>query len=354
MRKRLADMAIAAAGGAALLWSAMATGGALALVADLGVAGWHWGRLPVGAAPPPVPAGNGMSAAKVALGRRLFYDPALSRDGTLACAGCHEQGRGFADGQRVHMGVTGEMGIRNVPGLANVAWRSPLTWTDAKLETLEQQALVPMTGERPVEMGMKGAEAEIARRLAADPCYRALFAAAFPGRMQVGAGIGLGEVTAALASFQRTLISTDMPYDRYRGGRKDALSAPARRGEAQFRAAGCADCHGGADLTDNRFHYAGTTALGDFPGYNQKEPDAAEALVQEFRTPSLRNVAVTGPWLHDGSAATMEDAIRRHAATLLGKVMMPDMLAFMDALTDRAFLTEPRFGKPVGRCGVKS
>ncbi|WP_336958297.1 cytochrome-c peroxidase [Sphingobium aquiterrae] len=347
MRKRLAGMAIAAVGGAALAWSA------LAVASNPGMAGWHWGRLPVGAAPPPVAAANGMSAAKVALGRRLFYDPALSRDGTLACAGCHEQGRGFADGQRVHVGVTGEMGIRNVPGLANVAWRSPLTWTDAKIDTLEQQALVPMTGERPVEMGMKGAEAEIARRLVADPCYRALFAAAFPGRARGGAAIGLGEVTAALASFQRTLISTDMPYDRYRRGQKDALSAPAQRGEAQFHAAGCVDCHSGADLTDNRFHYAGTTALGTSPGYNEKAPVAGEALIQDFRTPPLRNVAVTGPWLHDGSAATMEDAIRRHAATLLGKVTMPDMLAFMEALTDRSFLTEPKFGKPVGRCGVR-
>jgi cytochrome c peroxidase len=336
--------------GAAVVVAALAlalSGGALA-------AGrlWRWSPLPPGASSPAIPADNPMSAAKIALGRRLFHDPALSRDGSLACAGCHRQEHGFTDGLATHVGVSGQAGIRNVPGLANVAWRSPLTWTDAGLKTLEQQAMVPMTGERPVEMGMKGNEAELARRLSADPCYRALFAAAFPRPGRQGGAIGFGEVAAALAAFQRTLVSADTPYDRYRAGRHDALSAAARRGEAQFRAAGCAGCHGGPDLTDNRFHYVGTTALGTAPGYGQPEPGADAVPVQEFRTPSLRNVAVTGPWLHDGSAATMEDAIRRHASTAMGQVTVADMLAFLEALTDRAFLADPRFGKPAGKCEV--
>jgi cytochrome c peroxidase len=209
---------------------------------------WHW-TLPAGVQPPRVPAGNPMSADKVELGRRLFYDADLSVDGTMACATCHEQHRAFADGNATHGGVHGDPGRRNVPGLANVAWMSRLTWGNSRLTSLEAQAAVPVTGKTPVEMGMAGQEAEIARRLAKNECYRTLFARAFPG----DGVIDFGHVAKALAAFERTLMSFDSPYDAWIRGNRTALSPAARSGAALFARA-CSSCHSGSLLSDGRFH----------------------------------------------------------------------------------------------------
>ena len=218
-------------------------------------ASWNW-ALPEGMAPPVVPADNPMSAAKVALGRRLFYEADLSIDGTMSCASCHGQRDSFADGNRSHPGVHGDAGLRNVPSLLNVAWASPLTWADPRQMTLEGQAHVPITGADPVEMGMKGQEGEIVRRLSGNACYRKLFRAAFPkekGR------IDMGGVTQALASFQRTMVSFDSGWDRARAGRA-TLPDAAARGEVLFRAKGCVSCHAGANFSDYAFHPFSTSS----------------------------------------------------------------------------------------------
>jgi len=315
-------------------------------------AGWQWETLPAGAKAPAIPVDNAMTAARVALGRRLFYDADLSLDGTMSCSTCHEQKRGFTDGNRTHAGVSGEDGVRNVQGLANVAWRSPLTWADAQLTTLEQQAMVPIAGEHPIEMGMKDGEAEIARRLGADACYPRMFAVAFP---KSGAHIGFREVGMALAAFERSLVSTNSPHDRFRAGKAEALSPLAKRGAVQF-ATGCASCHNGPDLTDNAYHYVGTGNGTKASLYGGPQVDTAEpapvSAADQFRTPPLRNVAVTGPWLHDGSAASIEDAIRRHAPTALVNAEMPALLAFLDAQTDASFLADPRFARPANACTI--
>lgn len=308
-----------------------------------GAVGWRWTRLPPGAAPPVVPADNPMSVAKVELGRQLFYDRRLSRDGTMSCAACHEQKRGFTNGVRIQFGVTGEPGIRNVQGLANVAWRTPLTWADPNVKALEQQALVPLTGTHPIEMGAD--PAVMVQRLGADACYGGMFARAFPAS---GGRVAMADAVAAIASFERTIISSSSPYDRFRSGDAAALSADAKRGEAQFAGA-CASCHAGPDLTDDKLHYVGTTATAGI-AYGSGPPPVDDA--EHFRTPPLRNVAVTGPWLHDGTAKTVEDAVRRHAPAQLSGVTMPALLAFLDAQTDVAFLNDPRFAEPVERCGV--
>ncbi|WP_298394692.1 cytochrome c peroxidase [Sphingobium sp.] len=326
--------------------STIAIMGALLLTSALGAArpDWRWPALPHGIAAPDLPAGTSMSAAKVALGRRLFYDPILSQNGSMACADCHVQALGFSDGQPTHVGVTGEMGVRNVPGLANVAWRSGLTWTEAGLTTLEAQAMVPMTGVKPVEMGMAGDDADLARRLSADACYRRLFMQAFPGATD---GPTYARVTAAIGAFQRTMISFGSPYDR------GAMPPLARKGAAQFAASGCASCHSGADFTDGQVHYVGTAAPreADSSLYGGKPPPPGfEPPPEQFRTPSLRNVAVTGPWLHDGKSPSIESAIRRHAAVQLVNVDMPALLAFLDSLTDREFLTNRTFGPPPATC----
>jgi len=322
---------------------------------------WH---LPPGVAPPPVPAGNAMSAAKVELGRRLFYDADLSIDGTTSCATCHEQHRAFTEGNPTHPGVRGAAGRRNVMGLANVGYFAPLTWADPHQQKLETQALVPMMGEHPVEMGMGGQDYELARRLRSDDCYPRMFRAAFPER---GGEISTNTVTMALASFERTLLSHDAPYDKYRRGDASALSPTATRGLALFHSLRCDSCHAGDNFTDQKFHRLGL--------YSETEAEARPARdhgLREvtgtasdegaIRTPSLRNIALTGPYMHDGSIAKLEDAIRAHLkggglrdAELkrlsINFAQQTDLLAFLESLSDREFVTNPELALPRTACG---
>lgn len=283
-------------------------------------------------------------AAQVALGRRLFHDADLSVNGTLSCATCHDPRHSFADGTRAHPGAHGEPGLRNVPSLVNVGALSPLTWGNDRLTTLELQALVPIEGDDPVEMGMKGRQAELARRLSGNPCYRKLFKAAFP---RTRGRIDFASVASALAAFQRTIVSHETAWDRA------ALSAAAVRGEAVFRGkAGCASCHAGREFTDLTFHRLtqspAVPANGDY-GLARVSGRAEDR--GRFRTPSLRNVALTGPYLHDGSAATMGEAIARHGIALEPRAAA-DVGAFLEALTDTAVIADPRYSRLGRTCEV--
>jgi len=291
---------------------------------------------------PRVPANNPTTPAKAELGRRMFYDADLSADGTMACATCHEQHRGFGDGNATHAGVHGDPARRNVPGLANVAWFTRYTWADPRIRTLEAQVLVPVLGDSPVEMGMKGQEAEIARRLSRDDCYRRLFADAFPA---TGGRIDMASVAQALAAFERTLISYGAPYDRAgKGG--PPLDPLAQKGAALFRR-DCASCHSGVNFTDGRYHNVGVWVSGD-RGLGEISGRLGDN--GRFRTPSLRNVAVTEPYLHDGSARTLETALSRHAG-VRASGDIPALVAFLGTLTDANFLTDKRFSLPDRACG---
>ena len=248
---------------------------------------------PAGLGRMPVPRDNPMTAAKVELGRRLIHDADLSVDGTMACGTCHEQHRAFSDGNATHAGVHGEPGRRNVPGLANVAWLRTLTWADPRQRSLEGQAEVPVMGATPVEMGMAGEEAEITRRLTRDACYPTMFARAFPS-----AGvINFRHVAMALAAFERTLVSIDSPYDTWRRGDRAALPSDAVAGERLFRQA-CSGCHSGPLLSDGRFH---ALLAPDPKDLGLEDVTRRPRDADRFRTPSLRNVALTAPYLHDGS-----------------------------------------------------
>lgn len=306
---------------------------------------WDWG-LPSDVPLPIVPADNAMSMARVELGRRLFYDADLSANGTLSCAGCHEQKRGFADGNAMRPGVHGDPGRRNVPGLANVAWRRRLTAADPSLATLEAQVLVPLIGDNPVELGMSGKEAELSRRLGNDACYRRMFGRVFP---EVKGRISLDAISHAIAAFERTMIALDSPFDRHGRGEIGAISTEARRGAALFAGRGCVACHTGRDFTDDNYHRLEKN-MGKDRGLIEKTGRLEDG--DRFRTPALRNVAVTGPWWHDGSAATLEDAIRRHGTELTQDEMAP-LRAFLESLTDLTFLTDPRFAMPDRACGRK-
>ena len=319
---------------------------AAGLVCGAAAPAYRW-DLPRGVPPPPVPADNPMSKAKVELGRRLFYDADLSVDGTLSCAACHEQHRAFTEGNATHPGVKGAPGRRTVPGLANVGYLAPLTWADPAQTTLERQVATPVTGEHPVEMGMHGQEAEIVRRLAADACYREMFAAAFP---ETKGEISFAATAKAISAFERTLLAWNSPYDRYRRGDRRALSGQARRGEALFRSQGCDGCHSGPQLSDGRFH-AIATSRGDDQGLAEASGRAADRGL--FRTPSLRNVELTGPYLHDGSARTIPAAIMAHAvaANALTQDDAVTIEGFLFGLTDRSFVTNPAHALPRRFCG---
>jgi cytochrome c peroxidase len=344
--------------------------------------------LPAWMPEPLVPADNPMSAEKVELGRHLFYDKRLSADATMSCASCHEQARAFTDGKALSRGVTGEPTARNSPSLANVAYLPILTWANPNLRALEPQALMPIFGTHPVEMGMAGREEELFARLAADARYPAMFRAAFP---EHGGAIDLATITRALAAFQRALVSIDSPYDRYRyGGQPHAISAAAKRGEALFfsERLECYHCHGGVHLTDTiaharlawpeyGFHNTGLYNRDGRGGYPSDNIGIAEHTgdpqdMGRFRTPSLRNVALTAPYMHDGSIATLDAVIDHYAAggrTIhagpdrgrgsasplrsplivgfrLTRDERADLVAFLESLTDRGFLTDPRFADP--------
>lgn len=312
---------------------------------------WQW-DLPEGVSPPPVPEDNPMSDAKVELGRRLFYDADLSIDGTTSCGTCHEQHRAFTDSNRTHGGVHGAMGRRNVMPLANVGYLSPLTWADSAQRTLEKQALVPMMGTHPVEMGMAGQDAELARRLAADPCYRQMFAAAFPGHQ-----IDTETVTKALATFERTLLSFNSPYDHFLRGESGAISEQAKQGVHLFKS-NCESCHAGPNFTDGKYHNIGLSSEGDtsVPDHGLEEITGLIEDDSAFRTPSLRNVALTGPYMHDGSISDLSETIRIHATSAHARQSLSDLdisyvVAFLQSLSDQSFTANPDYALPKTYCG---
>ena len=343
---------------------------ALATVLPAGGEEWIW-DLPAWRQPPPVPADNPMTVEKVELGRRLFYELNLSGPGYMACATCHDPRLAFADHRRTAIGITGQFHPRNSMALANVAYFSTLTWADPNLTRLEDQALVPLLGEHPVEMAVTGSEERVLSFLRHDPIYPAMFEAAFPGE---GGRIDLNNAARAIAAFERTLISADSPFDRYReGGQDDALSPAAQRGAALFFGdrLRCGACHSGPDLTDMAFHNTGLydeDGRGGLPEGNQGliEHTGLAGDMGRFRTPSLRNVALTPPYMHDGSVLTLEAAIAHYAQggraagqgtrsplaspLVVGFVITQqesaDLIAFLESLTDRGFVENTAFHSP--------
>lgn len=344
--------------------------------------------LPSWAPIPLEPAGNPTTPAKVELGRYLFYDKRLSRDRSMSCASCHEQERAFTDGRATSAGVSGQQTARNAMALANVAYLPVLTWANPLLRSLERQALVPLLGQEPEELGLAGLDQEAAARISELPMYRTLFARAFP---EVSGDVSLATITRALAAFQRTMISLNSPYDRYRfAGDVTAVPEAAIRGEALFfsERLECHHCHTGLHLSDtiiharNRvgeiaYHNTGLYNVGGsgrYPGNNRGIADVTGRDEDDgrFRAPSLRNVAVSAPYMHDGSIATLNEVIDHYAAGgrsitagpyagnghdnplkssfVTGFDLSPeeraDLLAFLQSLTDEQFLHDQRFSDP--------
>jgi len=319
---------------------------------------------------PPYPADNPPTPIKVELGRRLFYDGDLSFTGVMSCATCHEQKRGFTDPNKTRPGVFNDPGDRNIQTLANLAWLNSLTWGGPQVDTLEHQALIPIEGLVPVEMGFHRApEGALPARLRDQSCYPQLFAAAFPEKK---GEISMDTITMALAAFQRTLVSLDSPYDRYRRGDDSAISDQAKRGADLFEAKQCSSCHAGPHFTDatlpgrkpaDAFHALSPPKPGD-----QLKPDTGLHRITQkpediykFRTQGLRNVALSVPYMHDGEQPTLADAIRHHYAAadrqtdarlkqVVGDTEIADLVAFLESLTDQGFITNPAFALPAATC----
>ena len=266
-------------------------------------------KAPLGLPPLVIPADNQPTLDTIALGRKLFYDPKVSGDNTVSCASCHNPGLGFSDGLAISMGMAHKLGRRNAPTVLNSAYL-PVQFWDGRAKSLEEQAAGPIAN--PVEMNHP--HTVFLTELNDDSVYRAQFAQAFgPGL------ITLNKVEKCLASFERTMLSGDSPFDRYEyGGEKDALSPAAIRGLAVFRdpaKGNCAACHligsKSALFTDGKFHNLGVgmNADGELTDLGRYEQTKVEADKGAFRTPTLRNVARTGPYMHDGSEKTLKQVI---------------------------------------------
>jgi cytochrome c peroxidase len=255
---------------------------------------------PAGLPPIVWPAGNPYSQAKAELGRYLYFDRRLSADGTVSCASCHDPQHGFTDGAPFSAGIRGQKGARSAPSIVNRAYSRAQFW-DGRTATLEEQAIVPM--ESPIEMG--NTRQAVVATLSAIAGYRAMFARAFGSEE-----IDIDRVTMAIACFERTLLSGNSAYDRYKSGMKPALTDEQVRGMAVFfDKASCDRCHQGSNFTSNAYANEGV-------GTDKSDPDVGRYAVTHeirdwgaFKIPTLREVEHTAPYMHDGSLQTLEDVV---------------------------------------------
>lgn len=320
--------------------------------------------------------GEEPTAERVALGRKLYFEPRLSTDGTVACATCHDVTRGFTDNRMVSEGVGEQLGRRNAPTTLNAALFNEQFW-DGRARTVEHQAGMPILNS--IEMGEQ-TEADVVKRIGAVPEYQQMFQAAF------GRAPSYQDLRVAIGSFERTLIFLDAPFDRYLAGDTSALSEQARRGHVLFDGkARCASCHplnAASPLgTDNAYHNIGVAArTKDFEGLARQalaalEKDSSEKALDElalgtdlselgrfmitrnradigaFKTEQLRNVGITGPYMHDGSLQTLWDVMDHYnkggedngfldggiEALALTDAEVDDVVAFLFTLTDVRF-----------------
>jgi cytochrome c peroxidase len=301
-----------------------------------------------------IPEDNPLTVPGIALGRKLFHDPVLSGNGTMACATCHAQATAFADPRRVSPGSEGGEGTRNAPALINLAWNDGFFW-DGRAHSIEDQAREPVPN--PIEMNLPWDQA--IPRLAAHAEYPALFRAAF-GTDAITEDL----VVKAIAQFERTLVSKSSPYDRFLN-QGEPLSEAAHRGFTLFfsEEGDCFHCHGTRLFTDNEFHNNGLDAVPADPGLEALTGDPLDR--GRFRTPTLRNVEYTAPYMHDGRFATLEEVVDHYSEGIqpspsldpvlgvhqgggvsLTADQKADLIAFLKSLSDPGFLTNPEFGPP--------
>jgi cytochrome c peroxidase len=272
-------------------------------------------QVPLGLPELPVPDANPMTAAKVELGRMLYFDTRLSKDGTVSCATCHDPRTAWTEHRATSEGIKSQVGTRNAPSVINSAY-APAQFWDGRAKTLEEQALGPIAN--PIEMGhdldvMVGDLSKV-------QAYAAQFQAVF------GTGVTKQGIGQAIAAFERTVLSGNSPYDRFENGETSALDDAQKRGLKVFKQAGCEGCHAPPVFSNFRYYNAGV-------GMDQPKPDEGRKTVTgdasdlgKFRVPALREVANTGPYFHDGSVATLEEAVALMAQGGLDNPNLSEML----------------------------
>ncbi|WP_420870753.1 cytochrome-c peroxidase [Ectothiorhodospira shaposhnikovii] len=275
---------------------------------------------------PPLPSHNSLTPEKVELGKMLFFEPRISASGVISCATCHNPALGWSDRIPRAVGHDGQVGERNTPTVLNSGFLEAQFW-DGREPDLEGQALGPIQAE--IEMAMDLGDA--LQQLASFDVYQERFREAFPGEAKP---LTAENVAKALASFQRTLNTPNSPFDRYLRGDDNAMTAQQKRGMAAFVGNGCIACHRGANLSDSRFHrfeLPGSTDEGRFVVTGDERDRFA------FRTPTLRNVAVTYPYFNNGSVDNLHDAVQLMGEQMLGRKLqedvVDDLVAFLHALT---------------------
>ncbi len=302
--------------------------------------------LPPGFPMPDIPEDNLLTLARVALGRELFYDPILSQDSTVSCASCHKQSLAFADSLPISPGVGGRLGLRNSPTLANVAYLEQLN-KDGGVAKLGLQPIVPIEDHNEMNLSIL----EAARRLNRQAAYRDLFRKAYADEATPFT------ITRGLASFMRTMISGNSRYDRYRQGEEGTLSEGERKGMLLFGSARtkCSGCHAGFNFTDNSFRNNGL-----YDSYQDPGRMRVTGLPQDegsFRVPTLRNIALTAPYMHDGSLPSLRAVIEHYDSggsnhpnksrfiepLGLSEEEKENLILFLEALTDSSFITNPAF-----------
>lgn len=304
-------------------------------------------QLPAGFPMPDIPDDNKLTQARVALGKRLFYDPLLSLDHSISCASCHVLSKAFATNQTISPGVQGANGFRNSPTLANVAYSSLLN-KDGGVTKLGLQALVPIEDHDEMNISIR----KVSHRLRADSTYVKMAQRAY-GRLP-----DPFVISRALAAFERTFISGNTPYDQYHfEGNKEALTLKERQGMKLFfgKRLQCGSCHNGFNLTDNSFQNNGLYA--EYEDSGRQRVTGIYSDQGKFRVPTLRNIALTYPYMHDGSLTTLDDVLSHYASggaghfnqskNVRGFQLSPSerqaVLAFLHSLTDSTFIQNDAF-----------
>lgn len=295
----------------------------------------------------PAPADNKVTAARVALGKALFFDPRLSGSNWISCASCHNPALGWSDGLPTGIGHDMKQLKRATPTILNAAF-NPIQMWDGRKRTLEDQALGPIEAHVEMNQDLPG----LLKKLSAIPGYGPMFEAAYPGE-----GISGVTIAKAIASFERTVLSTESPFDRWRRGDAKALGASAKRGFKLFTGkANCTACHTGFNFTDNGFHNIGlkTLAEEDVGRFSEKP---VRAMRGAFKTPTLRDIALTGPYMHHGIYRTLEEVVDHYdrggdvthnlspeiKRLKLSDREKADLVAFLHSLTGKqAAITVPR------------
>jgi cytochrome c peroxidase len=305
---------------------------------------------------PPIPVGNSMSPAKIELGKKLYFDPRLSRNGTVSCNSCHNVMKGGEDNSPVSTGIEGKKGGRSAPTVWNAAYMSVQFW-DGRAPSLEEQAKGPMVN--PVEMGMKDHDA-VVTRLKKIPGYQAAFVEVYGSENPVT----IDHAAQAIAAYERTLVTPNSAFDRFIKGDQKALSPAAKRGYQLVQTVGCVSCHNGPNFSgpamaegkgffmkfptfpgskyENKYHLTD-----DLGRYNVTKNDADKHM---WRVPTWRNIALTAPYFHNGSVKKLDEAVRVMAKVQLNKELkdgeVKDVVAFLKSLTgERPKQTKPELPK---------